>query len=91
MLSLNQALEGRLDNSTFDAMNRDLSRIWEIPVDRSCLSRASEIGIRYGLALNASLHLAAASRLPNPFLFLSFDQQQLPAAIDLGFDIADPE
>lgn len=91
MLSLHHGLGGQLTSSILDAMNRDLSRFWEIPVDRSCLSLAGEIGVRYGLAINASLHLAAASRVPKPFLFLSFDQQQLPAAIDLGFEIADPD
>ncbi len=63
---------------------------WEVPVDQRCLTRAAEIGARYGLATVDAIHLAAADRLPRPVHFVTFDRQQIPAAADLGLHIVSP-
>ncbi len=71
-------------------VREDWDGFWEIPIDRRCLTRAAEIGARYGLATVDSIHLAAADRLPRPVRFLTFDRQQIPAAADLGLRVLSP-
>ncbi len=68
----------------------DWEAFWEVPVDQRCLTRAAEIGARYGLATIDAIHLAAADRLPRPTRFVTFDRQQIPAAADLGFQVLSP-
>ena len=75
---------------TWQAVRDDWEAIWEIPVDHRCLSRASEIGARYGIGVTAAIHLAAADRLPRPIQFVTFERQQIPAAADLGFSLVSP-
>lgn len=72
------------------AVRDDWEALWVVPVDGRCLSRATEIGARYGITLVAAIHLAAADRLPAPVSFLTFDRRQIPAAADLGFDVVSP-
>ncbi len=68
----------------------DWEAFWEVPVDQRCLTRAAEIGARYGLATIDAIHLAAADRLPRPTRFVTFDRQQIPAAADLGLHVLSP-
>ncbi len=68
----------------------DWEGFWEVPVDQRCLTRAAEIGARYGLATIDAVHLAAADRLPRPVRFVTFDRQQIPAAADLGLHVVSP-
>ncbi len=72
------------------AVRNDWEALWEIPLDRRCLARATEIGARYGLSLVDALHLAAADRLPRPVRFCTFERQQIPAAAELGFEVISP-
>jgi predicted nucleic acid-binding protein len=72
------------------AVRNDWEALWEVPVDGRCLARATEIGARYGIALPPAIHLAAADRLPDPIRFLTFDQRQVPAGADLGFEVISP-
>lgn len=74
--------------SPWSIVGHDWANIWEIPLDARCVHRAAEIGAKYSLGINAALHLAALDRIPRPLVFLSFDQEQLSAAIDMNFDIA---
>lgn len=61
-----------------------------VPTDQRCLSHAAELGARFGLRLVDAIHLAAADRLPRPVRYLTFDRRQIPAAAELGFDVATP-
>lgn len=91
MLALHQTATDPLSQrSAWAPVRDDWEAIWEIPVDGRCLSRATEIGARYGITLSTAIHLAAASRLPIPVRFLTFDRRQIPAAADLGFDVISP-
>ncbi len=60
---------------------------WEVPMDQRCLNRAVDIGGQFGLGIVDAMQLAAADRLPRPAAFLTFERQQIPAAIELGFEV----
>lgn len=90
-LALFQASPSPSGQQTLWSMVRDdWDAIWEIPVDQRCLTRAAELGARYGLATGDAIQLAAADRLPRPCRFVTFARQQIPAAADLGFRIVSP-
>ena len=91
LLALHQAAGGpERQRSLWDAVRRDWDHLWEVPLDGRCLSRATEIGARYGLPVVDAIHLAAADRLPRPVEFLTLDRRQIPAAADLGFLVRSP-
>jgi len=46
------------------------------------------LGAAYQLATTDAIHLASADRLPKPLTYLTFDSHQIPAALDLGFEVA---
>lgn len=77
-----------------DALWSALRSDWElfhvIPVDERCLATAVEIGATYRVRSVDAIHLAAASRLPGPVRYLTFDRRQIPAAAGLGFDVIAP-
>lgn len=73
------------------AVRDDWEAIWEIPLDRRCLARATEIGARFGLPTVDALTLAAAARLPGQIDFITFERQQIPAAAELGFSVISPD
>lgn len=58
----------------------DWERCHVIPVDPSCLGRAAEIGCRYEVPTLDAVHLAAADRLPQPLVVLTFDRRLADAA-----------
>ncbi len=84
------AVGPRAHEALWTAVRDDWEAIWEVPVDRRCLVRATEIGARFGLPLVDAIHLAAADRLPRPVRFATFERQQIPAAAELGFEIVSP-
>lgn len=91
MLALHQtATDPTSHQSAWASVRDDWEAMWEIPVDGRCLSRATEIGARFGITLVTAIHLAAAARLPTPVRFLTFDRHQIPAAAALGFDVISP-
>ncbi len=91
MLALHQtATDPESQRQAWASVRDDWEAMWEIPVDGRCLSRATEIGARYGIALAPALHLAAIDRLPRPIRFITFDRRQIPAATDLGFEVLSP-
>lgn len=69
------------------AIRDDWERIHVVPVDQRCLDRAAELGRTQPLRTVDALHLAAADRLPRPVTYATFDPQQIPVAIALGFDV----
>ncbi len=91
MLALHQAA-GAPDRhrSLWDSVGGDWDLFWEVPLDGRCMSRASEVGARYGLGVVDAIHLAAADRLPRPLEYLTLDRRQIPAAADLGFEVRSP-
>lgn len=72
------------------ALRSDWERFHVIPVDDRCLATAVEIGASYRVRSVDAIHLAAASRLPGPVRYLTFDRRQIPAAAGLGFDVIAP-
>ena len=58
-----------------------------VPVDQRCLDDAAALLRDQPLRLADALHLAAASRLPRPLTFVTFDPAQIPVALSLGFDV----
>jgi len=88
------------DGSRRDDLRRAIRDDWErihvVPVDQRCLDRAAELGRTQPLRTVDAIHLAAADRLPRPVTYATFDPQQIPVAIALGFEVvstfaAEPE
>jgi uncharacterized protein len=79
------------DPADADAMRRALRDDWEriavIPLDQRCLDTAAELGRTQPVRTIDALHLAAADRLPKPVTFLTFDPDQIPVALGLGYDV----
>lgn len=68
-------------------MRDDWERMYVIPVDQLCLDTAAELGRAQPIKFVDAIHIAAASRLPRPLSFISFDPNQLPVAMSLGFEV----
>ena len=58
-----------------------------VPLDQALLDDATELCQRQPVGISAALHLAAASRLPAPVQYLTFDAAQIPVALSLGFEV----
>lgn len=69
------------------AIEADWQRMAVVPVDAACLARAGELMADHPLRLANALHLAAADRLPRPVTFATFEPDQIPVALALGFEI----
>jgi uncharacterized protein len=69
------------------ALRHDWDRVAVVPVDQLCLDTAAELGRTQPVRSVDALHLAAACRLPRPVTFLTFDPDQIPVALGLGFDV----
>jgi len=61
-----------------------------VPLDGLCVSNATELGSRFGLRIADALHFAALDRLPRPVKYLTLDHRQIPAAVELGFELLTP-
>jgi predicted nucleic acid-binding protein len=69
------------------AIYDDWQRIAVVPLDEKCLDTAVAIATEHPVRTVEALHLAAASRLPRPLTYLTFDTNQIPVAEALGFDV----
>lgn len=58
-----------------------------VPVDQQLLDDATALSQQQPVGISAALHLSAASRLPAPISFITFDAAQIPVALSLGFDV----
>ena len=76
--------------SLWSAFRDDWDAFVVVPVDDRCLARAVELGATYGVRTVDAIHLAAADRLPRPARFLTFDRQQIPAAVALDLEVVSP-
>ena len=70
-----------------DAVRLQWDRYAVVPVDQRCLDRAAVLLRDQPLRLADAVQLAAADRLPRPLRFVTFDPQQIPVALALGFDV----
>jgi uncharacterized protein len=79
------------DASVDAAATSGLGEDWEhchvVPMDLACLARAAELGCRYDVRTLDALHLAAADRLPQPLVMLTFDRRQADAARAMGLTV----
>lgn len=69
------------------ALRDDWERFAVVPVDERCLARAAELGRSHPLRTVDAVHLAAADRLPRPLAYCTFDPNQIPVALALGFEV----
>jgi predicted nucleic acid-binding protein len=58
-----------------------------VPVDQGLLDEATSLCQSQPVGVSAALHLAAATRLPAPVHFVTFDASQIPVALSLGFEV----
>ncbi len=84
------AVSRRQHDALWEALRTDWDRFHVVPVDDRCLAAAVEIGATYRVRSVDAIHLAAASRLPQPVSYLTFDRRQIPAAAGLGFEVIAP-
>lgn len=68
-------------------LHDDWERFYVVPADLACLERAAELGCRYQVRTLDALHLAAADRLPQPLVVLTFDRRQADAARAMGLSV----
>lgn len=66
------------------SLDADWERCHVVPVDPACLERAAELGCDYQVRTLDALHLAAADRLPQGLVMLTFDRRQADAARAMG-------
>lgn len=90
-LALHRAsVSSRQQGDLWRALRDEWEAFWVVPLDDRCMARAVEIGATFGVRIVDAIHLAAASRLPAPVRFLTFDRRQIPAAASLGFEVLSP-
>ncbi len=91
LLTLHRA---SISPSQYSELSRQFNADWDafyvVPLDGRCISHASELGSRFGLRLVDALHFAAVDRLPRPVKYLTLDHRQIPAAVELGFELLTP-
>lgn len=91
-LSLHRLALGPFDQQRLWSRFRD---DWDhthvVPVDERLLVRATEVGSQFGLRTIDAIQIAAADRLPRPVSYLTLEFGQIPAAIELGFDVVSQE
>ncbi|MEX2294569.1 MAG: type II toxin-antitoxin system VapC family toxin [Acidimicrobiales bacterium] len=87
-LALHRAsVTSRQQHDLWQRLRDEWEAFWVVPLDDRCMARSVEIGATYGVRIVDAIHLAAASRLPAPIRYLTFDRQQIPAADALGFEV----
>ncbi len=84
------AVSARQQAELWHALRDEWEAFWVVPMDDRCMARAVEVGSTYGVRIVDAIHLAAATRLPGPVRYLTFDRQQIPAAAALGFEVLSP-
>jgi predicted nucleic acid-binding protein len=87
------ALVDRLTEETAlrEELENAIRRTWDylhvVPVDQRCLDDATLLSRQQPVSMSTAIHLAAASRLPAPVTFVTFDPAQITVALALGFDV----
>ena len=70
-----------------DAIRHTWDYVSIVPVDQRCLDEAAILVRQQPLHISDAIHLAAATRLPKPLKYVTFDPAQIPVALSLGFDV----
>lgn len=70
-----------------DGLRRLWDHLYVVPVEPSLLDSAAALCRQRPLRLQHALHLAAATALPPPVRFVTFDPAQIPVALALGLDV----
>jgi hypothetical protein len=70
-----------------DAIRHTWDYVAVVPVDQRCLDDAALLVRQQPLHISDAIHLAAATRLPKPVKFVTFDPAQIPVAMSLGFEV----
>ena len=70
-----------------DAIRHTWDYVAVVPVDQRCLDDAAILVRQQPLHISDAIHLAAATRLPKPVKFVTFDPAQIPVAMSLGFEV----
>jgi uncharacterized protein len=76
-----------VDASTKSSLGEDWEHCHVVPIDPACLARAAELGCQHDIRTLDALHLAAADRLPQPLVMLTFDRSQADAARAMGLTV----
>lgn len=84
------ATDARTLSKVDSRLSIDLDQFSFVAVDSDCLVSAVEIGRGHDLRTLDAIHLAAAKRLPPGCRFITFDQKQAGAALDLGLELLAP-
>jgi predicted nucleic acid-binding protein len=79
--------DASVDATAKSSLREDWEHCHVVPLDPACLARAAELGCRYDVRTLDALHLAAADRLPQPLVMLTFDRRQADAARALGLTV----
>ncbi|MBG02020.1 MAG: hypothetical protein CL470_07100 [Acidimicrobiaceae bacterium] len=91
LLTLHRASISPSQHTEFTRLfNTDWDTFHVVPLDGRCVSHASALGSKFGLRLVDALHFAAIDRLPRPVKYLTLDHRQIPAAVELGFELITP-
>jgi len=91
LLTLHRASISPSQHKEFTRLfNADWDTFYVVPLDGRCVSHASTLGSTFGLRLVDALHFAAIDRLPRPVKYLTLDHRQIPAAVELGFELITP-
>ena len=70
-----------------DAIRLAWDHLHVVPLDQRCLDGAATLARAQPVRVSDAIHLAAASRLPAPISFVTFDPVQIPVALSLRFDV----
>lgn len=93
--ALGEAIVGGARSVEDPVLARDIEdgirRLWDhlhvVPVDTALLDEAASLCADQPVAFPHAVHLAAASLLPRPVRFITFDPAQIPIALSLGLDV----
>ena len=70
-----------------DGIRRLWDHLYIVPIDPRLLDAAAALCRQQPLRLQHAMHLAAATSLPGPVRFVTFDPAQIPVGLALGLDV----
>ena len=93
--ALGEAVVGGARAAGDQVLARDIEdgirRMWDhlhvVPLDAALLDEAASLCADQPVAFPLAVHLAAATLLPRPVRFVTFDPAQIPVALSLGLDV----
>lgn len=70
-----------------DAIRLTWDYLHIVPLDARCTERAASLARERPVRLSDAIHFAAADRLPRDLTFATLDPNQIPIALDLGYEV----